>query len=285
MDIDIRGRIVSIIGPNGAGKTTLVRILSTQLTPTKGRVTIFGYDLLREVMKIRKLIACLPQDIRPFLYTVTAKEYVITYLRARGYSKSQALEQCDNVMSHLDIIKYKNTEVGKLSGGTLKKVFLSMILAADVDLYFLDEPTTGLDPVARNRVWAYLHALARKEKRGILLTSHYMDEISVLSDEVIIMNNGKIITRGTPCNLLQNTWGKITNKILIKNPTDDEKRLIERIIRKDPSIYVYSISGMIYLYTPDVSTVEEILRDHHIRYEVAPISLEDVFFRVCRNVS
>jgi len=282
LNLDVKGRIISVIGPNGAGKTTLVRILSTQLRPTSGIVKISGYDLLKETDKIREKIATLPQDMRPFLYTTSAKDYITTYLRVRGMSRVDAYRRCREILNELDIAEYENVEVGKLSGGTLRKVFLSMILSADVPLYFLDEPTTGLDPVSRHKVWAYLNKISKKENKGIILTSHYMDEISILSDEVIIINRGRLVGRGTPNTLIKETWGNIKHKIIVKTRGQRDVEIMERIVQ-NYKIKMHKFGNMTYLYPLDFALIEEALRKNKIRYEVAPIGLEDVFFEVNKN--
>lgn len=283
LSLNTRGKIISVMGPNGAGKTTLVRVLSTQLKPTRGVVKIAGYELLKETNKIRKMIATLPQDMRPFLYTASAREYIMTYLRVRGVGKVDAYRRCKEILNELDIPEYENVEVGKLSGGTLRKVFLSMILSVDVDLYFLDEPTTGLDPISRHKVWAYLNKVSKKENKGIILTSHYMDEINILSDEIIILNKGRLMAIGKPNTLIEEIWEKIKYKIIIKNVKAKELETIKGFM-KNYKLKMHRFGDMVYLYPSDIALIEDMLRKHKIRYEVAPIGLEDVFFEVNKDV-
>ena len=281
-EIHPKGKIISIIGPNGAGKTTLVRILSTQLMPTSGSVTIGGYDIIKGAKKIREHIASLPQNLTPFLYTTTSFDYITTYLQVRGLKKRDSFERCAKILDELKMEEYMNVEVGKLSGGNLRKIFLAMILSADVDLYFLDEPTTGLDPISRQHIWAYLNKLIKKYNKSIILTSHYMDEIAMLSNEVLIISKGRLMNRGDPKTLIKNIIGNLKYKIVIKEERGNKIMDVLSEIRRN--IIKYHVFGDIYyLYPEDFSYMTEILSKFSIKYEVVPIGLDDVFFEVSKN--
>ena len=200
------GRVVSVLGPNGAGKTTLVRILITELLPTKGRAYVAGYDVVREPEKIRRRIAAVPQEGSPIGF-LTPYEFVYSYLLLRGYPRREARRKTEEALKELQLIEARNREIQTLSGGTKRRVLLAAVLAADVDVVFLDEPTTGLDVISRRMVW---NAITSMRERGttILLTTHYVEEAQTLSDYVILMNKGRVVDMGSPEALVEKVPGK-----------------------------------------------------------------------------
>ncbi|WP_367883299.1 ABC transporter ATP-binding protein [Thermococcus peptonophilus] len=201
--------IVGIIGPpNGAGKTTLIRILTGLLRPDSGRIELFG----REPKKARELFALLPpQDVRAHFYTLTPRDYVYHYLRMRALSKEEAREKADEAMEAFGIT-YADELFSTLSGGMVRRALLAMVLSADVPLYFLDEPTVGLDVQNRLRLWETLRE--RAEEATIVLTSHYLNEISSVCDRVLLLKAGKIVTDGKPEKIARDYLSGFTSKIV-----------------------------------------------------------------------
>ncbi|MCL4330071.1 MAG: ABC transporter ATP-binding protein [Candidatus Thermoplasmatota archaeon] len=204
IDLSLSDRVTSITGRNGAGKTTLVRILSTQLTLTSGKATINGFDVMQEARKIRKFIVSIPQEAAP-VGIMTPAEMIKLYLVGRGLSLHDADTDARQAMEELDIISFRNTPTDMLSGGTKRKVFVAMAIAANADLVFLDEPTTGLDPIFRMEVWSAI----RKLKGNIVLTTHYMEEARELSDLVVLIEGGRVLERGTVGELMKRFKGKV----------------------------------------------------------------------------
>ncbi len=200
------GRVVSVLGPNGAGKTTLVRILITELLPTKGRAYVAGYDVVKEPEKIRRRIAAVPQEGAPIGF-LTPYEFVYAYLLLRGYPRREARRRAEDALRELQLAEVRNREIFTLSGGTKRRVLLAAVLAADVDVVFLDEPTTGLDVISRRMVW---NAITSMRERGItiLLTTHYVEEAQALSDYVVLINRGRVVDMGTPEALVEKVPGK-----------------------------------------------------------------------------
>jgi len=263
LEEELEGKVLGFIGENGAGKTTLVRILSTQLKPTSGKVFLFGKDVIKEARKIRELIATLPQDIRPYLYSLTPLDYITFYLRARGLSKSQAERKAKEILERLEI---PNIEIQNLSGGMQRRVFLAMVLSSDSKLYFLDEPTVGLDPISRNLIWSIIQE--KLENSGVLLTSHYLDEIAILADKVVLMKEGQIIKVGKPKELLKKAFSNLKFKIIVKNA--DAKIL-------DLFSSARLIGNFAYIYE-EPRRVEDKLLDLGYSFEVKEIGLEDLFY-------
>lgn len=197
-------RVTSIIGRNGAGKTTLLRILSTQLMPTSGEASVNGVDIIRNPDKIRNRIVSIPQEASP-IGVLTAFEQVKMYLVGRGYSFKDSTENANRSLDEIGLREFKHTPTDTLSGGMKRKVFVAMALAANADIVFLDEPTTGLDPISRMEVWSAI----RQIDSNIILTTHYMEEAQELSDDVILMESGKILEQGTVKSLLKRFDNKV----------------------------------------------------------------------------
>ncbi|WP_297495753.1 ABC transporter ATP-binding protein [Thermococcus sp.] len=189
------GVILGIIGPNGAGKTTLIRILSCLLTYDEGTVRLFGKEITKCRDGIKKRIALLPQEARAHFYTLTPFEYVYYYLRMRGLPRGKAKSRAEKAMEEFGI-DYPDRIVSTLSGGMVRKTLLAMVLSADAGLYFLDEPTVGLDVESRLKLWEILRE--RAESSTIVLTSHYLNEISSVSDLVLLVKGGKALAFGEP---------------------------------------------------------------------------------------
>src|SRR5271170_1825880 len=152
--------IFALLGRNGAGKTTLIRILATELMPTSGSASINGIDVVDDAKKIREQIAVMPQEARlvPWL---TPRQTIYSYLLCRGFSRSEAASKVVGALERLGLGKYENTMNRHLSGGVKRRVLMTMILATEAKILFVDEPTTGLDPVIRADLWATLNELKK----------------------------------------------------------------------------------------------------------------------------
>ena len=189
-----QGQIFTLLGRNGAGKTTFVRMCATQLLPTSGTLKVLGYDAIRHAENIRKFISVVPQERRP-LRALTPWDHVYNWLKIRGEDKSIAKKKTETILERLELFKVKDKPAMNLSGGMKQKILVAMATAVNADLLFLDEPTIGLDPVSRRQVWNLIQDL-KKEGKTILLTTHYMDEAEILSDRLVIIDNGKILKEG-----------------------------------------------------------------------------------------
>lgn len=187
-------RLLSVLGPNGAGKTTLIRILATQLRPTSGDAWVLGYHVVDNAWLVRWRIGVVPQEAT--LYNmITPWEFVYYYSRVRGLSKNDARERTRSVLEMLGLWELRGVPAYKLSGGQKRRVLIAAALAPDPDVLFLDEPTVGLDPLARRGLWSKIRSLVRSGKT-IVLTTHYMDEAEALSDEIMIIDKGVVLAMG-----------------------------------------------------------------------------------------
>lgn len=190
-----KGQIFCLLGRNGAGKTTLLRILATQLRPTTGHATVFGHDVLAEPKAIRSRIAVVPQEARPQML-LSAYDHIYYMCLIRGRSREDARQRTRRVMDDLGLWEHKDKLNADLSGGLRQRVIIAMAMSADPELFFLDEPTIGLDPLGRRAVWAMLRDLTKKGAT-ILLTTHYLDEAEMLADRLLIVDKGRMAFLGT----------------------------------------------------------------------------------------
>ena len=201
------GEIFGFLGPNGAGKTTTMRMLATLLPPTSGRAKICGYDLLREAGQVRWQIGYVGQKggAEP---TETGRENLILQGRLYGMSKADARKRAAELIGTLDLEPFADRLVRTYSGGQRRRLDMAMGLMHQPRLLFLDEPTTGLDPQSRVRIWDEVRRL-RAQGVTIFLTTHYMDEADGLCNRLAIIDDGKIVGEDTPNALKQQIAGDI----------------------------------------------------------------------------
>src|SRR3990170_4872284 len=191
-----KGELFTLLGPNGAGKTTFLRIISTQLTPTKGDAVVFGFSVLNQPKEVRRHIAVVPQDVATY-GNYTPWDYAYYFAKLRGMSSSAARQAAEKALKSVDLAQLKNRTCSTLSGGEKKRAIIASALSSDADVLMLDEPTSGLDAVARRGVWSALRSLVG-EGKTILLTTHMMEEAEMVSDRLAIINKGNVIAEGRP---------------------------------------------------------------------------------------
>ncbi|MBP3605370.1 MAG: ABC transporter ATP-binding protein [Clostridia bacterium] len=196
------GELFSLLGVNGAGKTTTVKMLSCLSAPTQGDAFIFGKSIRTETAAVKKQIAVSPQEtaVAPGL---SVKENLALICGIHGFSKEKTAEKIEEVTRLLALSSVFNRKAGKLSGGYKRRLSIAMALVSEPRLLFLDEPTLGLDVLARSDLWDMIRAL--KGKITVILTTHYMEEAEALSDHIAIMKDGRLLLCDTPDNIKQNT--------------------------------------------------------------------------------
>lgn len=191
-----RGEIFGLLGPNGAGKTTTIRLLSTTLRPTSGEAVIGGYSIITEADKVRSLIGVCPQDIALYM-ELSAIDNLVFFGQMEGLSLREAVSQAKSNLELVGLSERARQRVGKFSGGMKRRVNLAAALMNRPALLFLDEPTVGVDPQSRNRIFEAILGL-RDGGMTLLYTTHYMEEADRLCDRVGIMDAGKIVALDTP---------------------------------------------------------------------------------------
>ncbi len=195
LDLEIqRGELFSLLGVNGAGKTTTIKMLSCLTRPTGGDALVGGYSITKESEKIKRLISVSPQEtaVAPGL---SVKENLELICGIHGFSKEKTSAKIRELSLQFALADVLNRKAGKLSGGYGRRVSIAMALISEPKILFLDEPTLGLDVIARHELWETIRTL--KGKVTIVLTTHYMEEAEALSDRIAIMKNGKLLAVGT----------------------------------------------------------------------------------------
>ncbi len=197
IDLQIpKGELFGFLGPNGAGKTTTISMLSTILPPTSGEASILGNDIRKDAKNIKKIIGICPQEI--VLYErLTAKENINLIAKMHGLKKADYKEKTDDLLGRMNLLDRANSLVKTYSGGMKRRVNVLMAVIHDPQVVIFDEPTAGLDPQSRRVVWDFIRDF-QKKNATIILTTHNMEEADDLSDELIIIDYGKIIAQGTP---------------------------------------------------------------------------------------
>jgi ABC-2 type transport system ATP-binding protein len=208
VDLNVRqGEIFGFLGPNGAGKTTVMRILTTLMIPDKGIASIAGYDLFNDAKRIRGIIGYVSQKGGCYEFA-TGYENLILQGRLYGLSKSKAVESADKLIQAFDMMEYCHRKVMTYSGGQRRHVDLAMGVIHSPGLLFLDEPTTGLDPVSRANFWNEIKDM-RDKGITVFLTTQNMEEADSLCDTICIMDHGSIIAEGSPLELKRQIKGDV----------------------------------------------------------------------------
>jgi len=202
----MEGEIFGLIGPNGAGKTTLIRMLTTLYPPTSGKATVAGFDILREPDSVRASIGVLPQAMT-LDNELTAWENMNIYAKYYHVPPQIREERIRELLKMVGLLERADYRVARFSGGMKRRLELVRSLIHRPRVLFLDEPTTGLDPQARNAVWDYLRKLRDEEKTTLVITTHFLDEAETLCDRVAIIDYGKVIAIGTSAELKRAATG------------------------------------------------------------------------------
>ncbi len=197
VDLEVAaGEIYGFLGPNGAGKSTTVRILTTLLRPTGGRASVAGYDLVREAPQVRRSIGVALQEaaLDPLM---TGRELLALQGALHGLKRADARLRATELLERVDLVAAADRLLGTYSGGMRRRLDLAMALVHRPSVLFLDEPTTGLDPVSRATLWQELKAL-NDDGTTIFLTTQYLEEAEQLADRVGIIDHGRLVAEGTP---------------------------------------------------------------------------------------
>lgn len=202
------GKVFALLGPNGAGKTTLIRILTTQLKPTSGEAYVFGLDVTREGSKVRRLISYVPQEMSVWT-DVSGYENLLVYAKIFGVPGQIRKRTIDEAMESMGLDQVSNNLVSTYSGGMVRRLEIACAMLIKPKIMFLDEPTIGLDPSAKKVVWERLTMFKKEYGVTVFFNTHYMDEADLYSDEIAIIDRGKIAKLGTADELKHSIGGEM----------------------------------------------------------------------------
>ena len=222
------GEIFGLLGPNGAGKSTLIRMMTTLVPITSGKAFVAGIDVAKDSDAVRRVIGVIPQALTsdPDL---TLEENLSIYAKLYGVPKAQREKNIQEVLEAVDLVKWRDAQTKTLSGGMRRRLEIARGLVHNPHIFFLDEPTTGLDPVSRIAVWEMLDKLRKTRKLTMLLTTHYMEEADKLCDRIAIVDHGKLVALGTPIELKQSVPGANVVEVHFDRETEEWKGRLEKL--------------------------------------------------------
>src|SRR6202171_2639276 len=194
------GEVFGLLGPNGAGKSTLIRMLTTLLLPTSGSARINGFDVVKQQDDVRRSIGVIPQAMTTDL-ELSVEENLVIYAKLYGVPRERRKRLIDELLAAVGLTQWRAKQVKTLSGGMRRRVEIARGLVHEPRIFFLDEPTTGLDPVSRVAVWDMLNKVKSERDLTVLITTHYMDEADKLCDRIAIVDHGDLKALDSPMKL------------------------------------------------------------------------------------
>ena len=242
------GEIFGLLGPNGAGKSTLIRMMTTLLPPTSGTAEVNGFDIVKQAEGVRRSIGVIPQAMTSDL-ELSVEENLLFYAKLYGVPKAKRLRLIPELLEAVELTQWADKPVRNLSGGMRRRVEIARGLVHEPQVFFLDEPTTGLDPVSRAAVWEMLRRIKAQRDLTILITTHYMDEADKLCDRVAIVDHGDLKALDSPMALKASIPGKnVLEAGFVSAPPDWERTLasltgVEAVSRQDSIFRLSSANG------------------------------------------
>ncbi len=222
------GEIFGLLGPNGAGKSTLIRMLTTLLKPTSGEATVGGLDVVQKANDVRRTIGVIPQAMTSDL-ELTAEENLLIFAKLYNVPRQRRGALIAQLLEAVELTKWADHPVKHLSGGMRRRVEIARGLVHEPSILFLDEPTTGLDPVSRTAVWEMITKLKHGRDLTVLLTTHYMDEADRLCERVAIVDHGHLMALDSPLRLKAAIPGENTLEVSFADPPDDWQGRLEEL--------------------------------------------------------
>jgi ABC-2 type transport system ATP-binding protein len=222
------GEIFGLLGPNGAGKSTLIRMMTTLIPVTEGRALIAGHDVMREPDAVRHVIGVIPQALTSDI-DLTVEENLSIYAKLYGVPRATREKNIAELLEAVDLTKWRQAQTKTLSGGMRRRLEIARGLVHSPRIFFLDEPTTGLDPVSRVAVWEMLDRLRASMKLTILITTHYMDEADNLCDRIAIVDHGKLVALDTPLGLKASVPGSSVVEVHFKGDVPEREDRLKQL--------------------------------------------------------
>ena len=270
------GTCFGLIGPNGAGKTSLLTMIVGQSPPSAGTIRVFGLDAGARRREVNQRLGVVPQE-GSLDTAMTAFDNLVIHATYFGVPRARARQRAEELLAFVQLREKRDTELGALSGGMVRRLVLARALMNDPELLVLDEPTTGLDPQARHLLWDRVRTL-RAQGRSVLLTTHYMDEAERLCDRIAVIDHGRVLAEDTPAALVDRFAGADVVEVAV----GDEPGVVERLRALLEPAWTVEVHGcMVRGYGRDGVSVEAL--DHVpgvLSVTRRRANLEDVFLRL-----
>src|SRR6202142_2043311 len=275
------GEIFGLLGPNGAGKSTLIRMMTTLIPISSGAARVAGHDVARDPEAVRRTIGVIPQALTSDL-DLTVEENLNIYAKLYDVPAKRRKEAIAELLETVDLTKWRGAQTKTLSGGMRRRLEIARGLVHSPRIFFLDEPTTGLDPVSRVAVWEMLTNIKSHRQLTILITTHYMDEADRLCDRIAIVDHGKLVALDTPPALKTSVPGSNVIEAQFENPPDDWEQRLHTL--DDVTSVQHEGAGMYRILTGDGSRTTTELVETAVQagvvvksLSVQNTSLDDVF--------
>jgi ABC-2 type transport system ATP-binding protein len=283
-----RGEVLGFLGPNGAGKTTTMRIITGFMPPTRGTVTIAGYDVFTQSIEARRRVGYLPESV-PLYTEMSVSSYLDFMAKIKGIPRRQRRAQIDRAMAQTHIEDRAKQLIGKLSKGYRQRVGLAQALLGEPDVLILDEPTVGLDPRQITEVRDLIKEIGREH--AVILSTHILPEVSMVCSRVLIVDGGKEVAEDTPENLMQQLRGSEAIQVLVRGARSAVMtaiRTVPGVVSANPAEGEAAESVTEYTIAADPGAdVREALAKALVdggfgllELRMAGVSLEDVFLRL-----
>ena len=284
IDLDVKkGQIFGFLGPNGAGKSTVIKLLTTLIKPTSGKISVLGIDVVKNALNIRKRIGVVLQQ-PSYEPTLSVEKSLEKYGMMWNLDKKTRMHKTEELLTAFNLVEIRKKRNEDLSIGQRRRVQVAREFMHDMDLLFLDEPTVGLDPTARRQLLDFLKNKVKEKNLTIFYTTHVLSEAEYLCDNIAIINKGRIITVDSP-NELKNRFGREkTIKIHISSNTETLGSLLENIreckieFNTGATITIQSTNSELVLMK-----VLKILNQNNISIDdlsAVPTNLEEIFLKV-----
>ncbi len=274
------GEVFGLLGPNGAGKSTLIRMLTTLLAPTSGSARVNQFDIQRQADDVRRSIGVIPQAMTSDV-ELSVRENLVIYAKLYGVPRERRTRLIGELLAAVELTDWADKQVKHLSGGMRRRVEIARGLVHEPRIFFLDEPTTGLDPVSRVAVWEMLRTIKEQRNLTVLLTTHYMDEADRLCDHIAIVDHGELKALDSPMILKASIAGKnVLEASFSRVPDGWPNRLaalpaVESVERHDAVFRIASADGPRTTRALFAAADEAGLQIHTL--SVQSTTLDDVF--------
>jgi len=275
LDLEIKkGQCFGLLGPNGAGKSTFINMTYGTVLRTSGDLSVFGFDPQVQGRDIKKRLGVVTQD-NALDESLTVIENMRLYAAFIGIPSREREKRIDELLDYMSLAHKKDAVIQSLSGGMKRRLVFVRALLGKPELLILDEPTTGLDPAVRHLLWGKVKEL-HQAGTTIVLTTHYMHEAEVLCDQLVILNQGKVVAQGSPSELIK----KHTPGFVGIFRTDDSMRL-KQVAQDQKNYDTHEDTSGVYVRVPTLQQLTSFHSDHGLQpLQIRPSNLEDVFLKL-----